>query len=170
MGSLSFSRGSSQPRGRTQVSHIAGRFFTSWATREALCFTKVMLYSSLVVTWGRKVRDINGGTQNIGNKNEPECQDRGKFSCFRHHIKITFMKTKFSLVQLSRSVMSDFCNPMNRSTSGLPVHHQLPEFTQTHVYWVGDAIQPSHPLLSPSSPDLNPSQQQSLFPMSQLFT
>ena len=54
-----------------------------------------MLYSSLVVTWGRKVRDINGGTQNIGNKNEPECQDRGKFSCFRHHIKITFMKTKF---------------------------------------------------------------------------
>ena len=42
------------------------------------------------------------------------------------------------------------CNPMNRSTPGLPVHHQLPESTQTHVHWVGDAIQPSHPLLSPS--------------------
>ena len=41
------------------------------------------------------------------------------------------------------------CNPMNRSTPGLPVHHQLPEFTQTHVHWVGDAIQPSHPLSSP---------------------
>ena len=41
------------------------------------------------------------------------------------------------------------CNPMNRSTPGLPVHHQLPEFTQTHVHQVGDAIQPSHPLLSP---------------------
>ena len=42
------------------------------------------------------------------------------------------------------------CDPMNRSTPGLPVHHQLPEFTQTHVYWVGDAIPPSHPLSSPS--------------------
>ena len=44
------------------------------------------------------------------------------------------------------------CNPMNRSMPGLPVHHQLPEFTQTHVHWVRDAIQPSHPLLSPSPP------------------
>ena len=44
------------------------------------------------------------------------------------------------------------CNPMNRSTPGLPVHHQLPEFTQTHVYRVSDAIQPSHPLSSPSPP------------------
>ena len=55
------------------------------------------------------------------------------------------------------------CNPMNRSTPGLPVHHQPPEFTQTHVHRVGDAIQPSHPLLSPSPPAPNPSQQQSLF-------
>ena len=55
------------------------------------------------------------------------------------------------------------CNPMNRSTPGLPVHHQLPEFTQTHVHRVGDAIQPSHPLLSPSPPALNPSQHQGLF-------
>ena len=46
---------------------------------------------------------------------------------------------------------------MNRSTLGLPVHHQLPEFTQTHVHQVGDAIQPSHPLSSPSPPDPNPS-------------
>ena len=55
------------------------------------------------------------------------------------------------------------CNPMNRSTPGLPVHHQLPEFTQTHVQRVGDTVQPSHPLLSPSPPALNPSQHQSLF-------
>ena len=55
------------------------------------------------------------------------------------------------------------CNPMNCSTQGLPVHHQLPEFTQTHVHWVGDAIQPSHPLSSPSPPAPNPSQHQSLF-------
>ena len=55
------------------------------------------------------------------------------------------------------------CHPMNRSTPGLPVHHQLPEFTQTHVHRVRDAIQPSHPLSSPSPPAPNPSQHQSLF-------
>ena len=60
------------------------------------------------------------------------------------------------------------CYPMNRSTPGLPVHHQLLEFTQTHVHRVSDAIQASHPLLSPSPPAPNPSQHQS-FPMSQLF-
>ena len=60
--------------------------------------------------------------------------------------------------QISRSVVSDSLPPMNRSTPGLPVHHQLPEFTQTHVHWVGDAIQPSHPLSSPSPPAPNPSQ------------
>ena len=48
------------------------------------------------------------------------------------------------------------CDPMNRSTPGLPVHHQLPEFTQTHVHRVSDAIQPSHPLSSPSPPAPNP--------------
>ena len=55
------------------------------------------------------------------------------------------------------------CNPMNRSTPGLPVHHQLPEFTQINVHRVGDTIQPSHPLSSPSPPAPNPSQHQSLF-------
>ena len=55
------------------------------------------------------------------------------------------------------------CNPMNHSTPGLPVHHHLPEFTQTHVRRVSDAIQPSHPRSSPSPPVPNPSQHQSLF-------
>ena len=55
------------------------------------------------------------------------------------------------------------CDHINRSTPGLPVHHQLPEFTQTHVHGVNDAIQPSHPLSSPSPPAPNPSQHQSLF-------
>ena len=55
------------------------------------------------------------------------------------------------------------CDPMNRSTLGLPVHHQLPEFTETHVHRVSDAIQPSHPLSSPSPPAPNPSQHQNLF-------
>ena len=55
------------------------------------------------------------------------------------------------------------CDPMNRSTPGLPVHHQLPELAQTHIHRVRDAIQPSHPLSSPSPPAPNPSQHQSLF-------
>ena len=55
------------------------------------------------------------------------------------------------------------CDSMNRSMLGLPVHHQFPEFTQTHVHQVGDAIQPSHPLSSPSPPALNLSQHQGLF-------
>ena len=55
------------------------------------------------------------------------------------------------------------CNPMNHSTPGLPVHHQLQESTQTRVHRVGDAIQPSHPLLSPSLPALNLSQPTGLF-------
>ena len=71
---------------------------------------------------------------------------------------------KFSPVAQSCPTL---CNPMNHSMPGLPVHHQLPEFTQTHVHWVGDAVQPSHPLLSPS-PTFNLSQHQGLFKMSQI--
>ena len=55
------------------------------------------------------------------------------------------------------------CDPMDCSTQGFPVHHKLPELTQTHVHWVGDAIQPSHPLSSPSPPTFNLSQHQGLF-------
>ena len=55
------------------------------------------------------------------------------------------------------------CNPMDCSTPGFPIHHQLPELTQTHVHRVSDAIQPSHPLLSPSPPAFNLSQHQGLF-------
>ena len=71
----------------------------------------------------------------------------------------------FSSVQFSSVAQScpTLCDPMNRNTPGLPVHHQLPDFTQTHVHQVSDAIQPSHPLLSLSPPALNPSQHQSLF-------
>ena len=70
-------------------------------------------------------------------------------------------KVQFSSVQSLRRVQ--LCDPMSRSTPGLPVHHQLPEFTQTHIHWIRDAIQPSHPLLSPSPPAPNPFQHQSLF-------
>ena len=90
---ISFSRGSSPPRDRTQVSHIAGISFTVWATRK-------QIGASL-------------------NKN-----------------------LQFNSVAQSYPTP---CDPMNHSTPGLPVHHQLPEFTQTHVYQVSDVIQPSHP-------------------------
>ena len=66
-------------------------------------------------------------------------------------------------VQFRTQSCPTLCNPKNRSVPGLPVHHQLPEFTQNHVHRVGDAIQPSHPLPSPSPPAPNPSQHQSLF-------
>ena len=79
--------------------------------------------------------------------------------CIVHYIA-PLCKLQFSSVTQSYPTL---CDPMNRSTPGLPVHHQLPEFTQTHVHWVSDVIQPSHPLSSPSPPAPNPSQDQSLF-------
>ena len=73
---------------------------------------------------------------------------------------IRSLSVQFSSVDQSCPALWD---PMNCSTPGLPVHHQLPEFTQTHVHRVGDAIQPSHSLSSPSPAAPNPSQHQSLF-------
>ena len=107
---ISFSRGSSQARDRTQVSHSVDRRLTVWTTRE-------VWYAGSV---------------------------------------------QFSSVAQSCPTLFD---PMNRSTPSLPgvLHHQLPEFTQTHVHRVSDTIQPSHPLWSPSPPAPNPSQHQSLF-------
>ena len=61
------------------------------------------------------------------------------------------------------------CHPVDCSMPGLPVHHQLPDFTQTHVHWVGDAIQSSHPLSSPSPPAFNLSLASGSFPVSQFF-
>ena len=71
----------------------------------------------------------------------------------------------FYTIQLSSvaQLCPTLCDPIDCSTPGLPVHHQLPEFIQTHVHWVSDAIKPSHPLSSPSSPAFNLSQHQGLF-------
>ena len=85
-----------------------------------------------------------------GDQNGKEIQKRGD----------TCMHFQFSSVAQSCPIL---CDPMNHSTPGLPVHHQLPEFTQTHVHRLSDAIQPSHPWSSPSPPAPNPSQRQSLF-------
>ena len=93
------------------------------------------------------------------------CQSNEKHRLVTHNL---WDSVQFSSVQSLSHVR--LCNPMNRSTPGLPVHHQLPEFTQTHVHRVGDAIKLSHPLSlpSPSAPHSLPAS--GSFPMSQLFT
>ena len=75
----------------------------------------------------------------------------------------TWISHQFNLIQFSHSVLSTLCDPMDYSMPDFPVHHQLPEFIQTHVHWIGDPIQPPHPLLSPSPPTFNLSQHQDLF-------
>ena len=72
-------------------------------------------------------------------------------------------KYKFQLSSVQLLSRVSLCDPMDCSMPGLPVHHQLPEFSQTHVHWIGDAIQPQHPLSSLSPPTFNLSQRQGLF-------
>jgi len=92
-------------------------------------------------------------------ENPKEVDHRG--SVYRgHFLPIYITSIQFSSVTQSCLTL---CNPMDCSTPGLPVHHQLPEFTQTHAHWVGDVIQLSHPLSSPSLPAFNLSQHQGLF-------
>ena len=83
--------------------------------------------------------------------------------CFQWLLRVDFLYTHISQFSSGAQSCPTICNPMNCSTPGLPVHHQLPEFTQIHVHRVSDAIQPSHPLSFPSPPAPNPSQQQGLF-------
>ena len=80
------------------------------------------------------------------------------------YLYFTFCLYDFDYSEFSSVAQScpALCNPVNRSTPGLPVHHQLPEFIQTLDHRIGDAIQPSHPLSSPSPPAPNPSQHQGL--------
>ena len=93
-----------------------------------------------------------------------ELEKRKYWAKLNHYVCLLPSKA-VSWTRFSHSVTQScltLCNPMDRSTPGLPVHHQLPEFTQT-LHWVGDAIQPSHPLSSPSPPAFNLSQYQGLF-------
>ena len=97
---------------------------------------------------GQQWRDIENRLMNLGRGEERvRCMERVTW-------KLIFSSVAQSCLTL--------CDPINCSTPGLPVHHQLLEFTQTHVRGVSDAIQPSHPLSSPSPPAPNPSQHQSL--------
>jgi len=87
------------------------------------------------------------------------CNAVFNFRCTAKWIRFIYIYQFNSVAQSCPTL----CDPMNHSTPGLPVHHQLPEFTQTHVHRAGDAIQPSHPLSFPSPPSPNPSQHQGLF-------
>ena len=114
------------------------------------CISRYLWSSDLCVLWIRYHQDVSGSPV-------------VKTLCF--HCRGYGFHPWFSSVQFSSVAQScpTLCDPMNRSTPGLPVHDQLPEFTQTHIHWVSDAIQSSHPLSSHSSPAPNPSQHQSLF-------
>ena len=130
----------------------------------------------------------NSHVHRVGDAIQPSCpllspyptafnlsQNQGLFQCLpkksmKHSLKFLVKclwgmrspvtSSQFSLVAQSCPTL---CDPMNHSTPGLPVHHSLPESTQTLVHWVSDAIQPSHPLSSPSPPALNLSQHLGLF-------
>ena len=89
------------------------------------------------------------------------------FCCLAYRVIITIFLNSIYMHSVQFSSVAQLCptlcDPINRSMPGLPVHHQLPEFTQTHVHRVSEAIQPSHPLSPPSPPAANPSQRQNLF-------
>ena len=100
----------------------------------------------------------------------PMAAGEGKFQSLNNFkVTVYVMLATVPLANESHQIRSvtqscpTLCHPMNCSMPGLHVHHQLPEFTETHVHWVSDAIQPSHPQSSPSPPAPNPSQHQSLF-------
>ena len=97
----------------------------------------------------------------VGDQGKEEKPRGNKDSCQK--LFFLTLRNALSSVQFICSSCLTLCDPMNHSTPGLPVHHQLLESTQTHVHWAGDAIQPSHPLSSPFPPALNLSQHQGLF-------
>jgi len=107
--------------------------------------------------WNNEPNHTPKGTRKIRTEIKPKARRRKEII---KSINISTLSVQFSSVAQSCLTL---CDPMNHSTPGLPVHHQLQEFTQTHIHWVSDAIQPSHPLSSPSPPAPNPSQHQSLF-------
>ena len=131
--------------------HRSRRNSNSERTRAPLCSLQQFTIRDMETTWMCIDRWV----------------DEGYIGCiFSHFLSILCsISVQFSSVQFSSVAQSclTLCDPMNHSTLGLPVHHQLPEFTQTHVHWVGDAIQPSHPVLCTSPPAFNLSHNQFFF-------
>ena len=115
-----------------------------------------MATHSSILAWEIPWTEEPGGLQSIGSQS---VKHDWATNTHTNHIQYIHHSVQFSSVAQSCLTL---CNPMNCSTPGLPVHHQLLEFTQTHVHRVSDAIQPSHPLSSPSPPACL-SQHQGLF-------
>ena len=120
----------------------------SWLTNFAECWIKLLHDNSLCLPFSLNPSICNSSLMIL-------LKSKGESSAF--------VDPRSDQIRSIAQSYPTLCNPMNRSTPGLPVHHQLPEFTQTHVHRVSDAIQPSHPLSSPSPPTLNLSQHQGLF-------
>ena len=118
-----------------------------WLWKLAMMFTKWSLQA-----WSRLCPQLS-------------CASSRSWNWFYWNGHFQSLVQPLTFIQFSSVTQScpTLCDPMNHSTPGLPVHHQHPQSTQTHVHWVGDAIQPSQPLSSPSPLALNPSQHQSLF-------
>ena len=115
--------------------------------------------------WRRLLRvpwTARRSNQSILKEVSPMCSLEGMMLKLKHHYSWISQDPLVQFSSLTQSCLT-LCDPTDFSTPGLPVHHQLPEFTQTHVHRVSDAIQPSHPLLSPSFSAPNPSQNQGLF-------
>ena len=128
---------------------------------ETIRFTWNIYYYTFVHGMATDCSDVDGGALQVYQKSRVYLR--------LHDLKLQSRfcrstqwrgNSRFSLVTQSCLTL---CNPMNCSTPGFPIHHQLPESTQTHLHWVSNAIQPSHHLLSPSPPALNLSKQQGLF-------
>ena len=123
-----------------------------------------MANHSSILAWKIPRTVEPGGLQSRGSQSQTQLSTH-----IYTHTKCSPVKFCYCLAARSDQIRSvtqscpTLCDPMNLSIPGLLVCHQLPEFTQTHVHCVGDAIQPSHPLSSPSPPAPNPSQHQSLF-------
>ena len=148
------------------------------ALRDLFCMDTNLIHKGLVPSWPNNLAEAplpNTATLSIwiptfewgGGRGDPKYSDYSNILANIQHYQLhplcsisTPSPIQFSSVTESRPTL---CDPMNRSTPGLPVHHQLPEFTQTHVHRISDAIQPSHPLSSLSPPVPSPSQHQGLF-------
>ena len=138
--------------------------------KEDACYTAIRFCSAFYSSqWEdeNKISQVGHSVSEIKKKKEVSNSEKAKVlmklwseSNSSGYWGVTVGSIQFSSVAQSCPTL---CDPMNRSMPGLPVYHQLPEFTQTHVHRVGDAIQPSHPLSSPSPPAPNPSQHQGLF-------
>ena len=116
--------------------------------------------------WLNILNMLHNGCQKVYTAEKDGKKNQDKWNYIHMKLMMHIVTTLFKYAPQFSSVAQScptLCDPMNRSTPGLPVHHQLPEFTQTHIHRVSDAIQPSHPLLTPFPPAPNPSQHQSLF-------